>query len=108
MFLAVEFLIHREILDAEICAEVEHAQAGLHERSGVFRSDAVWQCEEDDARAGGEDRLGGGINELQCRVARACETRIDGCERLPRELTRSDRGDLRVRMSREDADEFLA
>jgi hypothetical protein len=68
----------------------------------------VRQREENHARAGREDRLGRRIDELERRVARARKTRIHRRERLPRELARSDRGDLGMRMPRKNADEFLA
>ena len=108
MVVRVKFLVHRRAPEPEIGAEVNHDAAGVEQRHGVFRRDAVRQREKHHVRLLRE-QFGVRLGEAQCfrpRVARKFGEHLR--ERLPGVLARGHGHQLHVGMVQQQPDEFLA
>ena len=108
MFLAVELLVNRGVLDSKIGAQINHAQPGSDERPRKFRGHAVRQREEDETRAARDDRVHVRLDEKQRRVALSGELGKDGIQPLACKLARSDRRETDAGMPDEQPHELFA
>ena len=105
--MAVILFVEREVAEAEVGGEVEHALAGGDEGRGVFGGNPVRQREEPDVHVGLRALLGRGRGEDERRVDHATEARDLVGDGLARQGPGADRGEGDARVAGEHADELL-
>src|SRR5260370_29755500 len=98
MIITVKFLVNLRVLDSEICAKIDNACASLNYRFGKFRSESVRQREKNNLCNLRELHR---IRRAEAEVPRFLvvrKPRKNVGQRLSRELSGRDSGQIRIRM----------
>jgi hypothetical protein len=105
---AVKVGVHRDILDAEISAEINHPQAGIQKRASEFMGHTVGKREKNKLRTAANDVLHMRGDEGEIGVAHPGEPWKNLCHRLPCELAGGECDKLRMRVPDQEADQLFS
>ena len=102
---AVEFLVDFGVVDAEVGAEVDDAEAFVEKGGGVGCGFAVREGEEGDFGTAGGDLIHVGVDKIEVRTGKAGEAGEDSADGSANVAARGDRDEVDLGVREEEADQ---